>query len=86
MKTFIVLFMMALLLAVSASGSKEHHMHSDDPFTKHLDDSILKVTEKGLFSVEMAIPEKRLKPGVSWSPMRYARGPLLSVHQFESLP
>jgi hypothetical protein len=48
----------------SATGS-EDHKHDTGKFTKHLEDSTLKVTEKKLFSVELSIPEKRLIAGVN---------------------
>jgi FtsP/CotA-like multicopper oxidase with cupredoxin domain len=41
------------------------HGHKHGKFTQHLADSKLIVTEKGLFSVEMDIPDKRLKVGVN---------------------
>jgi hypothetical protein len=44
-------------------------VHTDQPnsdsYTKHYEQSLFKVTEKGLFSVEMVIKEKELKVGVN---------------------
>ncbi len=61
-----------LLLVVSACDStvtpdkkpqEETQVHDHTKFTKHFADSTLLVTDKGLFSVEMEIPDKRLKVG-----------------------
>jgi hypothetical protein len=44
-------------------------LHTEQPssgsYTKHYEQSLFKVTEKGLFSVEMVIKEKELKVGVN---------------------
>ena len=44
-------------------------LHTEQPssgsYTKHYEQSLFKVTEKGLFSVEMIIKEKELKVGVN---------------------
>jgi FtsP/CotA-like multicopper oxidase with cupredoxin domain len=58
-------------LAGCASTGKEAQTEADGQehkhgrFTQHLADSKLLVTEKGLFSVEMDIPDKRLMVGVN---------------------
>ncbi len=53
-----------VLLSVSAFADEEHAEHSGK-FTKHHKDSKLIITEKGLFSVELVIPEKRLTVGLN---------------------
>jgi plastocyanin len=52
-------------LTVTAVRGSEEHEHSQGKFTKHLADSKMLVTEKGLFSVEMSINDKRLLVGVN---------------------
>jgi plastocyanin len=65
MRTFIAaLCMVFFLLSGSGFADEEHGEHSTK-FTKHHDDSRLIVTEKGLFSVEMIIPQKRVLVGVN---------------------
>lgn len=63
---FIPVVLLSAILSVggTASGSGEH-MHAHEEHTRHLKDSELKVTDKGLFSVELSIPEKRLRAGVN---------------------
>jgi plastocyanin len=58
---------LVLFLAACAAPAKQEdgHEHDHSKFTKHLADSKLLVTEKGLFSVEMEIPDKRLRVGVN---------------------
>jgi plastocyanin len=50
---------------ITACASTDDQPHKHDKFTKHLDDSTMFVTEKGLFSVEMDIPDKKLLVGVN---------------------
>ena len=60
----VIVFILALLIP---SVGLAHH--TDPPsagsYTKHYEQSLFKVTEKGLFSVEMVIKEKELKVGVN---------------------
>jgi len=59
-----IVFLLALLFP-----SLGFAHHTDPPsagsYTKHYEQSLFKVTEKGLFSVEMVIKEKELKVGVN---------------------
>ena len=43
----------------------EGHGHDDAKVTKHFDDSLTKLTDKGLYSLELVIPEKHLMMGVN---------------------
>jgi hypothetical protein len=43
----------------------EGHGHGDAKVTKHFDDSLTKLTDKGLYSLELVIPEKHLMMGVN---------------------
>ena len=43
----------------------EGHGHGDVKVTKHFDDSLTKLTDKGLYSLELVIPEKHLMMGVN---------------------
>jgi FtsP/CotA-like multicopper oxidase with cupredoxin domain len=66
----ISLLLIIFLAGCASTGNKEQteaddHKHRHGKFTQHLADSKLIVTEKGLFSVEMDIPDKRLKVGVN---------------------
>jgi len=71
LKTFIAIISASLLVACASTGPQEKlttekkHKHESGTFTQHLADSKLLVTEKGLFSVEMEIPDKRLKVGIN---------------------
>ncbi|UCD34033.1 MAG: multicopper oxidase domain-containing protein [Nitrospiraceae bacterium] len=71
MKSIFVIALMTLAascvspgLQVKDPGDKVH-VHKNGAFTQHLADSTLLVTKKGLFSVEMEIPDKRLLVGVN---------------------
>ena len=59
--------MVFLLMLLFPSLGLAHHTDppSSGPYTKHYEQSLFKVTEKGLFSVEMVIKEKELKVGVN---------------------
>jgi len=63
MRTAIVLLFVLLFPGLGLAH------HTDPPtagsYTKHYEQSLFKVTEKGLFSVEMIIKEKELKVGVN---------------------
>ncbi len=64
MRTIILfLFILFCLANTAGAGSQGHEKHGK--FTKHSADSTLLVTEKGLFSVEMVIPENKLLVGVN---------------------
>ncbi len=70
MKKIIVLILMVFITACASTGNQEQegerkHKHGGREFTQHLPGSNLRVTEKGMFSVEMNIPDKRLKVGVN---------------------
>ena len=71
MKIFIAIISASLLVACASTGLQEKpttekkHKHESGTFTQHLADSKLLVTEKGLFSVEMEIPDKRLEVGIN---------------------
>jgi plastocyanin len=62
---------MIFLTACASTGQQEvpssekKHEHGGRSFTQHLPGTKLLVTEKGLFSVEMDIPDKRLLVGVN---------------------
>jgi hypothetical protein len=43
----------------------EGHGHGDTKITKHFDDSLTKLTDKGLYSLELVIPDKHLMMGVN---------------------
>lgn len=66
-----VIALLAVLSLTACAGTEKiseeshDHEHKHGKFTQHLADSKLIVTEKGLFSVEMDIPDKRLKVGVN---------------------
>jgi FtsP/CotA-like multicopper oxidase with cupredoxin domain len=64
MKTIIVTAVL-MFLTVFASAGSQGQEHKHGKFTKHLEDSELKVTDQGLFSVELSIPAKRLLVGVN---------------------
>jgi hypothetical protein len=57
MRTIISLVIILLLPLTVFAGEKH------GKFTKHYDESLFKVTEKGLFSIEMVIKDKELKVG-----------------------
>ena len=46
-------------------GMTEGHGHEDVKVTKHFDDSLTKLTDNNLYSLELVIPEKHLKMGVN---------------------
>lgn len=60
MKKFL-LFILVSLLPASGFAASEH----EGTFTQHYPGSIFKVSENGLYSVEMLIPAKKLKIGVN---------------------
>lgn len=69
MKIFIAIMSATLLVACALTVPQEmkkgEQEHKHGRFTQHLADSKLLVTEKGMFSVEMSIPDNRLKVGVN---------------------
>lgn len=69
MKTFnalSVLFLVFLTFGCATTGTQaDGHMDSHAKMTKHFEKSIFKVTEKGLFSVELLLPEHGAELGVN---------------------
>ena len=67
MKIFFAIILASILVACASTGPQEmkkgEQEHKHGRFTQHLADSKLLVTEKGMFSVEMSIPDNRLKLG-----------------------
>ncbi len=61
----IIVIIVMMILSGCASGGTQPYTHDHGKFTKHLADSKMLVTEKGLYSVEMSIPDKRLGVGVN---------------------
>ncbi len=59
-----VVIIVLLLLPCTALGA-ETIQSSSVPHTKHYEQSLFKMTEKGMFSVEMVIKEKELKVEVN---------------------
>jgi len=62
MRTAIVLLTLLFPLTGFAAETSQH---GSDPRTKHRENGLLKMTQNGLFSVEMVIKEKELKVGVN---------------------
>ncbi len=66
-----LVYLFVVLLVASCAGSPRQHAddhghdHDHGKFTKHLEDSVMLATNKGLFSVEMVIPDKKLKVGMN---------------------
>jgi hypothetical protein len=71
MLVFVVLFFL-----LPGCGAKEgemagqphemtEHEHADVKVTKHFDDSLTKLTDNNLYSLELVIPDKHLKMGVN---------------------
>jgi len=46
-------------------GMSKGHGHGDVKITKHFDDSLTKLTDNNLYSLELVIPEKQLHMGVN---------------------
>ena len=46
-------------------GMTEGHGHGDVKVTKHFDDSLTKLTDNNLYSLELVIPDEHLKMGVN---------------------
>ena len=71
MRKIIVFILTALLISCASTDTpiKATHEaedeHAHDKFTKHMESSTLKVTDKGLFSVEMVIKDDRLLVGMN---------------------
>ncbi len=71
MRKIIIYVLIAFLGACATPGTPEKpteetlHKHDSGTFTQHLADSKYRVTEKGVFGVEMEIPAKRLMVGVN---------------------
>ena len=55
--------MAALILAGCTTTGKDIHKHEE--FTKHYEDSLFKITESGMYSVEMVIKEHELITGIN---------------------
>ncbi len=66
---FFILFVVFYSLAGCTTTGTRSYEYSQEPekskFTKHYADSHFKVTDKGLFSIEMVVKEKELKTGVN---------------------
>lgn len=60
-KCAILIFL--ILFTGCASAPMEPHEHGE--FTKHYEESLFKVTENGMFSIEMIIKEEGLKAGIN---------------------
>jgi FtsP/CotA-like multicopper oxidase with cupredoxin domain len=71
LKKIIVCLLTAFLISCTSTGTPmkaandAEQEHAHDKFTKHMENSTLKVTEKGLFSVEMVIHNDRLLVGIN---------------------
>jgi plastocyanin len=67
-KLIVILMIMLSVSIVSNHGVKQSHAaagHQQKDFAKHFEGSTLLFTEKGVFGVEMVIPNKRLITGVN---------------------
>lgn len=62
MRKLIAVVVIMLTAGCAAPGTRDHR---HDAFTKHFDQSLFEVTEKGMFSVEMVIKEHELRTGVN---------------------
>ncbi len=66
-----IIVLLTLLLTGCAAGNQmvqqEHAAvdHHQAEFAKHFEDSTLQFTEKGMFGVEMVIPDKKLSTGIN---------------------
>jgi hypothetical protein len=66
-----MIFLLAGCAAKEEKAAEHHgamtegHGHGDAKVTKHFDDSLTKLTDKGLYSLELVIPEKHLMMGVN---------------------
>ncbi len=65
MRPLIFFFSLMFLLSCASTGPKQEAKHEHDKFTKHLENSTLKVTKKGLFSVEMVIKDDKFLVGLN---------------------
>lgn len=63
MKRLSILVLIALLLPVQGHADERHSM--EGKFTRHYAESLFKVTENGLFSIEMLILGRELKIGIN---------------------
>jgi hypothetical protein len=66
----IIVIMLTILLASCASTTQrtrmdEKHAHEHGEFTKHYEKSLFKISDKGMYSVEMVLKEHALKTGVN---------------------
>jgi hypothetical protein len=62
LRTIPVLILIFLFAGCAATGTQPH---THDQFTQHYEDSLFKVTEKGMFSVELVIKEHELRTGMN---------------------
>lgn len=60
---FLTAVLVAVLMLAAAGYASGMHEHGEGEFTKHYAESLFKVTEKGLYSVEMVILGKELVTG-----------------------
>jgi hypothetical protein len=52
-------------MTVNNEAMTEGHVHSDAKVTKHFDDSLTKLTDNNLYSLELVVPGKNLMMGVN---------------------
>lgn len=63
--TFFTVVLVAVLMLAAAGYASGMHEHSEGEFTKHYAESLFKVTENGLYSVELVILGKELVAGTN---------------------
>ncbi len=61
----VIAFLILTGSALTGNGEQMHEQLEKAKFTKHYDESIFKITEKEIFSIEMIIKGKELKTGVN---------------------
>jgi plastocyanin len=75
-KTTVLIFAGLLILGIGLSstawGAGDHSSdpgsmqdHKEDKITKHFDDSLAKLTDNSMYSLELVFPDKRLRVGVN---------------------
>lgn len=63
MKTIYLALLICCLIIPSHADAHEAHSAKKGVFTKHFNESLFKISEKGLFSVEILMDEKEYKIG-----------------------
>jgi hypothetical protein len=60
-------FFTAVMIVLIFAGctTTAEHAHKHEEFTKHYKDSLFKVTEKGMYSIEMVVKEHELVTGIN---------------------